>query len=579
MTTVSLSPILNATQQFDNNGQPLAGGYIYFYQAGSYTVLQNIYSDAAGTVPLANPVILDSTGRVPTEVWIDTLLTYNVVLTKSDGTSIIKNWDNISASAISGGTGVLSLTAGTGIALSSSTGAVTISSTVDEWNLGGAPSYVNASTFTVPLDKVTTYTAGRRIKASVTAGTVFGTIISSVYTTFTTVTVSMDLGSALDTGLSAVWYGLIESIATPASLHTQIIPISGAGTLLAIDSGATCLVSDSTAAYDITLPAPIAGMNFTFIGGGVGTYQVGFVYTGSLYFADGTSYSAGSYEAINLSARGSYVTIVSPDGINWQVEGMPVDTPSSYTSIAASVAASALTITLNPCRLAFKNPITTDGIPVYASIISPISITVPSTATLGTTSGVGARLYVVVAYNSGAPILCVTNSEGGVNLSEDGYISPTTISTGATSASVVYSSASVGLNSPYRIVGALDVTEPTAGTWITAPTNAQGIGGQALMAMSSLGYGQVWKAVTRTTGVTYYNTTGKPICVSRIANNTNATATYITATINGFTFTIAFGLGATVTGGCSGFVVIPPNSSYLFSDVNNTSPASTQELN
>jgi len=40
------------------------------------------------------------------------------------------------------------------------------------------------------------------------------------------------------------------------------------------------------------------------------------------------------------------------------------------------------------------------------------------------------------------------------------------------------------------------------------------MGGQALTAMSSLGYGQTWQTVTRTSGTTYYNTTGKPIVLA-----------------------------------------------------------------
>lgn len=51
-------PIFRA---FDSAGNPLAGGLLYTYQAGTTTPLAT-YSDAAGTIQNANPVVLDSTG-------------------------------------------------------------------------------------------------------------------------------------------------------------------------------------------------------------------------------------------------------------------------------------------------------------------------------------------------------------------------------------------------------------------------------------------------------------------------------------------------------------------------------------
>src|SRR3990172_6641106 len=46
----------------DNNGNPLSGGKLYTYEAGTTTPLAT-YSDAVLTVANANPVILDSAGR------------------------------------------------------------------------------------------------------------------------------------------------------------------------------------------------------------------------------------------------------------------------------------------------------------------------------------------------------------------------------------------------------------------------------------------------------------------------------------------------------------------------------------
>lgn len=50
------------TQFLDVNGKPLAGGKIYTYVVGT-TTPKTTWQDAAGTIPNANPIILDSGGR------------------------------------------------------------------------------------------------------------------------------------------------------------------------------------------------------------------------------------------------------------------------------------------------------------------------------------------------------------------------------------------------------------------------------------------------------------------------------------------------------------------------------------
>ena len=54
------------------------------------------------------------------------------------------------------------------------------------------PTYVSATSFTLSGDQTLTYTVGRRLKFTVTAGTVYGRILSSVFGALTTVTVIMD---------------------------------------------------------------------------------------------------------------------------------------------------------------------------------------------------------------------------------------------------------------------------------------------------------------------------------------------------------------------------------------------------
>lgn len=55
-----LSPIAN-DQQIDANGDPLVGGKIYTYLAGSSTPAAT-YTDSTGITAQANPIILNSLG-------------------------------------------------------------------------------------------------------------------------------------------------------------------------------------------------------------------------------------------------------------------------------------------------------------------------------------------------------------------------------------------------------------------------------------------------------------------------------------------------------------------------------------
>lgn len=81
-----------------------------------------------------------------------------------------------------------------------------------EWmNLGDTPTYVSATQFTVTGNRTTTYSVGRRVKASVTAGTIYGAITASAYTSLTTITVAWDSGS-LDSGLSEVDVGILNPL-------------------------------------------------------------------------------------------------------------------------------------------------------------------------------------------------------------------------------------------------------------------------------------------------------------------------------------------------------------------------------
>lgn len=95
MSSVNLSAFGGVGWQFfDNNGVPLAGGLIYTYAAGT-TTPQATYTTSAGTIAHANPIVLDSAGRVPGgEMWLVMGLNYKFVLKTSTATTIA-TYDNI----------------------------------------------------------------------------------------------------------------------------------------------------------------------------------------------------------------------------------------------------------------------------------------------------------------------------------------------------------------------------------------------------------------------------------------------------------------------------------------------------
>jgi hypothetical protein len=105
-------------QFFDNNGNPLSGGLLYTYAAGTTTPLTT-YTSYTGGTPNANPIVLDSAGRVPEQIWIDVNTDAKFALKTAAGVDIWTK-DNIpsfsSASAadiefIAAGTGAVTRTA------------------------------------------------------------------------------------------------------------------------------------------------------------------------------------------------------------------------------------------------------------------------------------------------------------------------------------------------------------------------------------------------------------------------------------------------------------------------------------
>lgn len=246
--------------------------------------------------------------------------------------------------------------------------------------------------------------------------------------------------------------------------------------------------------------------------------------------------------------------------------GLASATAKPMESIDYTLAGNALTLRLNPTTLAFRSTTLTSGAPTLVSNAAQITTTISSGSTGGTISAVQSEIVILAINNAGTMELAWTNLAGGVNLDETTLIN-TTAEGGAgaaDSATVIYSTtARTGV--AFRVVGIFRSTQTTAGTWAQTPSLVQPIGGNALAAMSSIGYGQTWQNVigSRTANTTYYNTTGKPIQV--IVSNQSTNAQYFT--INGVTIVQASGLSTVVV---PVSFIVPNGSSYSLSTVGGT---------
>ena len=140
--TVYLSAFAGAGAQFfTDDGVVLSGGKIYTYAAGT-TTPTNTYTSSAGTAANSNPIILDSAGRLPEDMWLSQGVTYRFVLTDSTNVQI-GEYDDIA--------GVNDISAGS-VAWSSITGTPT---TLAGYGIGNALTTTQIQATYAPIDSPT----------------------------------------------------------------------------------------------------------------------------------------------------------------------------------------------------------------------------------------------------------------------------------------------------------------------------------------------------------------------------------------------------------------------------------------
>src|SRR5512135_355199 len=213
MTTCFLAPDpIQSTQFIPGGNTPANGGQLFFYVAGSSTK-QTVYKDNAAGTAWSNPIVLDSGGNLPSggEVWFPTGQTFKVIFAPSTDTDPPASpyWTKDNLAGMND----------------------TAAATVSEWVAGPSPTFVNGTQFTVVGDQTGTFTAGRRIKTTNTAGTVYSVITQASFGTSTTVNVVSDSGT-LDSGLSAVSYGIAdpENVSiSPQEIYRKGAAVASAG--------------------------------------------------------------------------------------------------------------------------------------------------------------------------------------------------------------------------------------------------------------------------------------------------------------------------------------------------------------
>lgn len=153
----------------------------------------------------------------------------------------------------------------------------------------------------------------------------------------------------------------------------------------------------------------------------------------------------------------------------------------SNLTIVPSVSSNALTIAIKTkagtdptstdlIRLGFRSATLTSGSYNIRSITAALSMVVSSGSTLGQTSGQPSRIWIYLIDNGGVVELAVSHKK----FTEDALVS-TTAEGGAgaaDSATAIYST-TARTNVPIRLIGYIDNTQTTAGTWTSAGTQVQ----------------------------------------------------------------------------------------------------------
>ncbi len=388
---------LQSTFFIPGSNTPGNGVQLFIYLAGS-TTKTTVYKTQAGTAH-TNPIILDSGGNLPSQsqIWIPAGVTIKAVYAPSNDTdppaSPYLTLDNLS-------------------------GINDVAATASQWIAGPTPTFIGGTIFSLVGDQTADFQVGRRVEAQVTAGTAYATITSSAFTSTTIIGLRTD-SIPLDSGLSAVSYGLLSSINPSVPLISDQYPIRSAQL-------------SPTKQYGVQLAALTTS-----------TIR-------NHYIVDEDAASGQDWGILN----GTLVASVSSNALTVAVKTKNVTDPSATDPVFV------------------KFPSASSGAYTIRQITGALSLVVPNGATLGTSTTIASRLYVPLMDNAGSVIMGIYNPYDGVSLkrlNEAAPVNSTSMTTGSDVAQTIYAnSAASGM--PFRYFGYIETSQTTSGVWALAPS-------------------------------------------------------------------------------------------------------------
>lgn len=273
----------------------------------------------------------------------------------------------------------------------------------------------------------------------------------------------LDLSAATDVAVT-VGAGNITSITLGAN-KMRLLRFAGAGTITfgANLEGNTAAASYTTAAGDFAiLTVSSTGVKrltiFAKSGAPIGTVPVASGGTGSTTAA-AALVALGAAAALQLPVPSNFALVASVTGnaLTVALKGVDGNDPSAS----------------NPVYVPFRNATAATGTPSYLAITSALSLVISNGSTMGFTSAVAGRLWIVIFNDGGTARLGLVNCRSGVNIMSlrPGIASSTAEggAGGADSAQVIYTGTAV-TSKAMTVLGYLEATEATAGTWATTPS-------------------------------------------------------------------------------------------------------------
>lgn len=237
---------------------------------------------------------------------------------------------------------------------------------------------------------------------------------------------------------------------------------------------------------NVTYTLPLSSTLFNGFGFWVDTNA--FVATLSINGAD--AFNGMSTGASLVVGSGQSVYIYTNAAGSWFIDKgvLPGFNSAQNLQLNATVSASALTIALkdrngndpsatSPIILTFS----LFGNNVSRAVATPLSVTVPNGASLGTGNNLTNRIWIGLFDNSGTPVLGVYNSlsfpspgnPSIISWDETAATTTTAISAGSTAPQVWYTQGGALAAKALRILGFVESTQPTAGNWSVSPTKVQ----------------------------------------------------------------------------------------------------------